>query len=139
MCTSGGGTLFTISGVTLVGRLNTIGPHAEDNEPIEDTVIASKAMEYCPGDIVDYGNFQVTYPMETSPDSRTDWDKLKIEKGTVTSGTATITFGDGWTLSGTGFLRGRGMDPIERGDRVLFNYVWQWDGKNPPVYANPSP
>lgn len=132
MCVSGGKATFTIVGFTITGRSSSMGDYSETGTPIDDTVLGSVAMEYCPGDTVDYGTLEVGFSFDTL--SKADWlsTAMQVNAPPVVG---TVGLKNGTTITGTGFWTSRTLTPIERGTRIEASYVWQWDGKTPPVLA----
>lgn len=135
MCVSGGQAFFTLSGYTIVGRIATMGAFTETATPIDDTVLASTAMEYCPGDTIDYGTVDMAYSWDAN--AKIDWKNAAMQVN-GTPATGTITLKDTTTIDGTGFYISKSLDPIERETRILANYTWQWDGKTVPVMDRPA-
>lgn len=134
MCVSGGQATFTLLGYTIVGRIATMGAYTETATPVDDTVLGSVAMEYCPGDTIDYGTVDMAFSWDAN--SKTDWKAAAMQVN-ATPDTGAITLKDASVISGSGFFTGRSLDPIDRDTRILANYTWLWDGKTPPLMDRP--
>lgn len=124
---TGNGTTVTGAGLGgWTGKVISIGEWSESVDEIDVNYLGTSGHDnHIPGDLTHHS--QVSMVVQFDPE---DTPTL----GTV--GTITVTYADGATCAGTGFVTGFGWSNIANNERIEGTLTFRWDGDTGPAYVD---